>query len=76
MLSRHLQTVSLRAAASRSAYVFTPAALRGYAQASAPDSKPPVALYGIDGTYASALVCSQSWLEQKGLTAYGVDAQD
>ncbi|RDW82283.1 putative ATP synthase subunit 5 [Coleophoma cylindrospora] len=28
---------------------------RGYATPAAPDSKPPVALYGLDGTYASAL---------------------
>jgi F-type H+-transporting ATPase subunit O len=25
--------------------------------ASTPDPKPPIALYGLDGTYASALVC-------------------
>ena len=32
-------------------------ALRNYAQAaSAQDSKPPIPLYGLDGTYASALV--------------------
>jgi len=31
--------------------------IRSYAAApTAPDSKPPVALYGLDGTYASALV--------------------
>lgn len=35
--------------------VFTQA-VRNYA-APAADSKPPVALYGVDGTYASALVC-------------------
>lgn len=29
---------------------------RSYATPAAPDSKPPVALYGVDGTYASALV--------------------
>lgn len=32
-------------------------ALRGYAAPAAADVKPPVALFGIDGTYASALVC-------------------
>ena len=33
------------------------AATRGYAAAAAPAStKPPVALFGVDGTYASALV--------------------
>ena len=32
-------------------------ALRGYAAPAAADVKPPVALFGVDGTYASALVC-------------------
>lgn len=32
-------------------------AVRNYAAPAAVDSKPPVALYGVDGTYASALVC-------------------
>ena len=33
--------------------------IRSYAApaAASPDSKPPIALYGLDGTYASALVC-------------------
>ncbi|TAQ89137.1 hypothetical protein B7494_g2524 [Chlorociboria aeruginascens] len=38
--------------------IITPRALaqsRTYATPAAPDSKPPVALYGLDGTYASAL---------------------
>ncbi|KPI45086.1 ATP synthase subunit 5, mitochondrial [Cyphellophora attinorum] len=30
-------------------------AFRGYATPAGPDSKPPVALFGVDGTYASAL---------------------
>lgn len=30
--------------------------IRSYATPAAQDSKPPVALYGLDGTYASALV--------------------
>jgi len=38
--------------------VITTPAFRTYAQA-APDSKPPVALYGLDGTYASSLVGHQ-----------------
>ena len=34
--------------------------LRGYAQAAVvQDTKPPVALFGLDGTYASALVCER-----------------
>lgn len=32
--------------------------VRGYAAAAA-DSKPPVALFGLDGTYANALVCGR-----------------
>ncbi len=32
--------------------------IRNYAASAAVDSKPPKALYGLDGTYASALVCS------------------
>lgn len=33
-------------------------ALRTYAAAAGPDnSRPPVAVFGLDGTYASALVC-------------------
>lgn len=37
----------------------TRVAVRNYAAPAAAsiDSKPPVALFGIDGTYASALVC-------------------
>jgi len=31
-------------------------AIRSYATPAGVDSKPPVALYGLDGTYASALV--------------------
>ena len=58
MLSRQLKTVTSRAAASRTSYAIAPLALRTYAQAApAQDAKPPVALYGLDGTYASALVC-------------------
>lgn len=48
--------------AVRSARVAAPrmpiAAARGYAApAQAANTKPPVPLYGLDGTYASALVC-------------------
>ncbi|CAF9943239.1 MAG: ATP synthase F0 subcomplex subunit OSCP atp5 [Alectoria fallacina] len=56
MLSRQLRTVTSRAAASRTSCIIAPPALRTYAQAApAQDAKPPVALYGLDGTYASAL---------------------
>jgi hypothetical protein len=32
------------------------AAVRNYAAAATQDAKPPIAVYGLDGTYASALV--------------------
>ena len=58
MLSKQLKTVTSRAAVSRTSCAIAPPALRTYAQAGpAQDTKPPVALYGLDGTYASALVC-------------------
>lgn len=31
--------------------------IRNYAAPAAVDAKPPIALYGLDGTYATALVC-------------------
>jgi F-type H+-transporting ATPase subunit O len=61
MLSSRAIIRATRASAGRS--VFVPKALpgtafRAYATPSgSADSKPPVALYGLDGTYASALVC-------------------
>lgn len=49
-------STALRAGAPR-APIARFAATRGYAAAaSAQNSKPPVALFGVDGTYASALV--------------------
>jgi F-type H+-transporting ATPase subunit O len=33
-----------------------PSQIRNYAAPAAVDSKPPIALYGLDGTYATALV--------------------
>lgn len=60
MLSSRAFIRATRASASRAA--IAPRALpvpvfRTYATpAGTPDSKPPVALYGLDGTYASALV--------------------
>lgn len=56
MLSRQLRTASSRAARSRSSCLINSPTFRNYAQAaSVQDSKPPVPLYGLDGTYASAL---------------------
>lgn len=55
MLSRQVRALASRSAAQRSSIPNAP--LRAYAQvASTQDTKPPVAVYGIDGTYASALV--------------------
>jgi hypothetical protein len=41
-------------------------AIRSYA-AVAPDSKPPIALFGVDGTYASALVRTIPAIEEGGI---------
>jgi F-type H+-transporting ATPase subunit O len=65
MLSSRVFTQAARASARRA--VAAPRALsvpsiRTYATPAGPDSKPPVALYGLDGTYASALVCGISIL--------------
>jgi hypothetical protein len=53
MLSSRAILRATRAAPAQRAAV---SQLRSYATSSA-DPKPPVALYGLDGTYASALVC-------------------
>ena len=59
MLSRPIRTISAQAPALNSMRLRTTTIRRTYATASV-DSKPPVALYGLDGTYASALVwCTQ-----------------
>ena len=56
MLSRQARTLASRSATQRSSIPLPNS--RAYAQvASTQDTKPPVAVYGIDGTYASALVC-------------------
>lgn len=49
--SRTFLQASRRAAVAPRAF-----AIRSYATPAAADVKPPVALYGLDGTYASALV--------------------
>ncbi|EFW98956.1 ATP synthase oligomycin sensitivity conferral [Grosmannia clavigera kw1407] len=55
MLSRQAMLAARTAsAAPRMLTAATPAAVRTFA-AAAPDSKPPIALFGLDGTYASAL---------------------
>jgi len=46
--------------------LIVPLGVRTYAQAAvAVDSKPPIALFGLDGTYASALVCDR--FQAKGM---------
>jgi F-type H+-transporting ATPase subunit O len=67
MLSRQALLSATRAATpARTAVprvVFTSSQLRSYATPAQADSKPPVALYGLDGTYASALVRFHSLYE-------------
>ena len=44
-------------------------AIRSYATPAVPtNTKPPVELFGVDGTYASALVCKLQLCEGKGRT--------
>lgn len=57
MLSSRLAQASLRASAHQFSRRAVVNSVRTYAAAAAPDTKPPVALFGIDGTYANALVC-------------------
>ena len=61
MLSRRAFTQAARASAHRTP-IAAPVALRTYATpaAGAPSTKPPVPLFGLDGTYASALVRSNT----------------
>lgn len=59
MLLRQISLGSSRCWALRTKAILYPSASagRGFAQiAPGQDSKPPVALFGLDGTYASALV--------------------
>ncbi|KAI4118006.1 MAG: hypothetical protein LQ338_007474 [Usnochroma carphineum] len=56
MLSRQTRSLISRVAARQKPQQTLPANLRRYAQAAAvQDTKPPVAVFGLDGTYASAL---------------------
>lgn len=61
MLSRRAFIEAARLSATRSAIgarAVAGPAYRTFATPTAPaNPKPPVALYGLDGTYASALVC-------------------
>jgi F-type H+-transporting ATPase subunit O len=52
MLASRVAARSARAVAPR----FQAVSSRGFAEAAKVDSKPPVAVYGVDGTYATALV--------------------
>lgn len=52
MLASRVAARSARAAAPR----FQAVSSRGFAEAAKVDAKPPVPLFGVDGTYASALV--------------------
>ncbi|CAK7197708.1 ATP synthase F0 subcomplex subunit OSCP atp5 [Sporothrix eucalyptigena] len=54
MLSRQAM-LAARTAATRRTTAATPALARGYAAAAAQEVKPPIALFGLDGTYATAL---------------------
>ena len=47
---------SVRAVAPQRALAFQAMPARTYAAAAAAEAQPPVAVFGIDGTYASALV--------------------
>lgn len=55
MLSRQ----AFRTARAAAPVFRAPAAVRTYAAAAATESsaQPPIAVFGVDGTYASALVC-------------------
>jgi len=55
MLSRRVAQSTIGAATRQPFLASRTTAIRGYATPTV-DSKPPVAIYGIDGTYASALV--------------------
>lgn len=55
MLSRQ----ALRTARAAAPVFRAPVAVRTYAAAAATESvQPPIAVFGVDGTYASALVCN------------------
>ncbi len=51
---------SVRAAAPQRALALRTTPVRCFAAAASADAQPPVAVFGVDGTYASALVRSYS----------------
>ncbi|KAL8820589.1 MAG: hypothetical protein Q9191_007485 [Dirinaria sp. TL-2023a] len=55
MLSRQARTIVFQAAARSTTCAPRVSLLRAYATPADQDTKPPVAVYGLDGTYASAL---------------------
>lgn len=63
MLSRQ----AFRTARAAAPVFRAPAAVRTYAAAAATEStQPPIAVFGVDGTYASALVCrSEQYPEEE-----------
>lgn len=71
MLASRVAARSARAAAPR----FQAVSSRGFAEAAKVDSKPPVALFGVDGTYASALVRNR-WMLGKRKEIYGIREWD
>ncbi|THW00915.1 OSCP-domain-containing protein [Aureobasidium pullulans] len=69
MLSGRIASRAARVAAPR-----TPIAVRTYAAAASPAaSKPPVALFGLDGTYASALYTAAVKSDSLDSTAKGLE---
>lgn len=47
---------AVRAAAPQRAAVFRAVPMRSFAAAAANEGQPPIAVFGLDGTYATALV--------------------
>ena len=60
MLASRVAARSARAVAPR----FQAVSSRGFAEAAKVDAKPPVPLFGVDGTYASALVRNSRTLSE------------
>lgn len=69
MYASRTLTTAIRAGATRAPFAARVGAVRTYAAAapSSAQTKPPIALFGIDGTYASALVRS-NWALSHGFT--------
>jgi hypothetical protein len=59
MLSRQVLRAA-RAAAPQRAVTLRALPVRSFAAAASTDSQPPISVFGLDGTYASALVRHQS----------------